>query len=325
MFNSSSLVDFLNAYLVENLTQSLVAALIVVPISAWLVRSSRARIRYLLVPLLLPVFCPPLYYVLVPGRRDLPVIPLDRLLGLKQGLSFVSQWPEFTTVFTLAFLAATLYFLGRGAIALTAALYLPHRYPRPIPEQERRLDRLLAPLLARAGLPRPLILQSPSWHPYCCAFGFRRPYLLLSTGLLESLDDAHLEGVLAHELAHCLRRDPFLNLLLLTLRSFFFFNPLVHLLCRAVTQEQELACDALAIRLGQSPLTYAESLVKVWRQGFSVPALWKPAASGFLTEPAALHRRVIAVLEKKGLERAEYGRLLVVVTGSLLVGLFFIC
>jgi beta-lactamase regulating signal transducer with metallopeptidase domain len=324
VFSSSSLVELLNIYVVENVTHSLVAALVILPLVVWFVKPPAARIRYLLVPLLLPIFCPPLYYSLFPGRQELPVLPLDKLLGLGEGLSFLGQWPAFVMVFGAVLLLATLYFLVRGSIAVATTFYLPLRYPRLASGQKERIERMLAPLLARAGLSSPVILQSPSWQPLCCAFGLRRPYILLSRGLLEGWDDEHLEGVIAHELAHFLRRDQWLNLMLLALRSLFFFNPIVHLLCRAVAQEQELACDALALRLGQRRLTYAESLLKAWRQGPVVPALARPTVSGFLSQPAALRRRVLAVLDG-GAEGPGHGHLLVAVTAGLLVALFFVC
>ncbi|HLB11666.1 MAG TPA: M56 family metallopeptidase [Dehalococcoidia bacterium] len=325
MFDSGSLIEFLNIYLVENLTQSIVAASIVLPLMVWLVRPAAARIRYLLVPLILPVVSPPLYYLAVPGRQELWVIPLDRLLGLKQGLSFVMQWPAFTTVFGMALIVAAIYFLARGAVAVAAASYLPRRYSGLPPGQQKRVNVILAPLLARTGLRGPVILESPSPHLSCCAFGLRRPYLLVSRGLLESLDDEHLEGVVAHELAHFLRRDQFLNLGLLALRSFFFFNPFVHLLCRGISHEQELACDALAIRLGQRPITYAESLVLVWRQAFRSPDTWERATFGFFTQPALVRRRVTAVLEMNSPEGSERRPLLFAVTAFLTFVLFFVC
>lgn len=325
MFKSGSLVEFLNIYLVENLTESIVASLIVVPLVAWLVKSPAARVRYLMLPVVLPVVGPPLYYLLVPHRQELPVIPLDRILGLKQGLSFVTQWPAFTTVFAVVLSGAAAYFLARGAIAVASTFFLPRRFPGLGPGQKERVHAMLAPLLARSGLPMPVILETPSRHPSCCAFGLRRPHLLISSGLLKALDDVHLEAVMAHELAHFLRRDQGLNLGLLALRSFFFFNPLVHLLCWAIVQEQELAADAVAVRLGQRPLTYAESLLQVFRQAFRASDIWEPVASGFLGYGASIRRRIEAVLESGGLEAPHRRPLLFALTGSLFVILFFIC
>ncbi|MDP2727916.1 MAG: M56 family metallopeptidase, partial [Dehalococcoidia bacterium] len=230
-----------------------------------------------------------------------------------------------TTAFAIAFMVATLYFLTRATIAIAVAFYLPRRYPRLAHQQGRRLEGIIAPLLARFGLEQPTLLQSPSPYLSCCAFGLRHQYLLVSRGLLEGLDDEHLEAVLAHELAHFLRRDQYLNLVILALRSFLFFNPLVHLLCREISQEQELACDALAIRMGQRPLNYAQSLLIVCRQGSRVPTLWDPATSGFLTRSATMRRRVTAVLERGGMEGPERRPLLFAVTGSLSLGLFFVC
>lgn len=318
-------IDLLNVYIVENLAQSIVASLLVIPLVVFFVKSPAARARFLLVPLILPAVGPPIYYFLVPTRQQLPVIPLDRLLGMKQGLSFLNQWPSFTTVLAVAFMVATLYFLTRGTIAIIAALYLPRRYSNLSLQQRRRLECIMAPLLARSNLAQPTLLRSPSPGFYCCAFGLRRPYLLVSRGLLEGLDDEHLEAVLAHELAHFSRRDQYLNLLIMALRSFLFFNPLVHLLCRAISQEQEMACDAMAIRMGQKPVTYVQSLLTVCRQGPMTPALWEPASSGFLSRSGAVRRRVTAVLERGGMEGPERHSLLSTVTGSLSFLLFFIC
>lgn len=324
MFGLISPIELLNVYIVESLAQSIVASLLVLPVVVFFVKSPAARVRFLLAPLVLPAVGPPLYYLLVPNRQQLPVIPLDRLLGLKHGLSFVSQWPAFTTAFAIAFILATLYFLTRGAVAMAVASYLPRRYARLTLQQGRRLGGLIAPLVARSRLANPILLLSPSPYPSCCAFGLRRPYLLVSRGLLECLDDEHLEAVLAHEIAHFMRRDQYLTLAILALRSFLFFNPLVHLLCRAISQEQEMACDALAIRMGQRPLTYVQSLLRVCRQA-GVPSQWEPATSGFLTRSAIVHRRVTAILDRGGVEGPERRPLWLAVIGSLSVILFFIC
>ncbi len=317
-------IELLNVYIVESLAQSIVASLLVLPIVVFFVKSPAARVRFLMAPLLIPAVGPPLYYLLVPNRQQLPVIPLDRILGLKQGLSFVSQWPAFTTALAIAFVLVALYFLTRGAVAMAVASYLPRRYARLTLQQSRRLEGIMAPLVAGSQVASPALLLSPSPYPSCCVFGLRKPYLLVSQGLMEGLDDEHLEAVLAHEISHFVRRDQYLTLGLFALRSILFFNPLVHLLCRAITEEQEMACDALAIRLGQKPVTYVRSLLRVCRPA-SAPARWEPATSGFLTRSATLHRRVTAILERGGEEGPERRPLLLAVMGSLLVILFFIC
>ena len=325
MFNAGSLLDSINVYLAENLAQSIVAALLVLPLLLWVVKSPSARIRFLLVPLALPVVFPPVYYLLVPSRQELPVIPLDRILGLKQGLSFLSQWPDFTAALALAFGLATAYFLARGMLAAAAVIYLPRRYPKVDQVHEIRIERMLDRLVARRRMTRPALLQGPWPNLTCCSFGFRRPYLLLSRGLLEELDDEHLEGVVVHEMAHFLRRDQYLNLALLALRSFFFFNPVVQLLCRAIQEEEELACDALAVRLGVLPRTYAESLVKVWWSGPGPATRWEPATTGFLNTRSAVRRRVAAVLDRGGTDGPGHNRLLLALTSCLLILLFFVC
>jgi hypothetical protein len=45
--------------------------------------------------------------------------------------------------------------------------------------------------------------------PFIAQVGFWQPELVLSRGLLDLLDDAHLQAVLVHEQAHCFYRDTF--------------------------------------------------------------------------------------------------------------------
>ncbi len=94
--------------------------------------------------------------------------------------------------------------------------------------------------------------------------GIRRPAIILPEGSLEALSDEERRLVLAHELAHCQRRDLAWNWLPAVARCLFFFHPLVWVLVRGWCQAQEAACDELVIQSAVNRrATYGRLLLKM--------------------------------------------------------------
>ncbi len=95
------------------------------------------------------------------------------------------------------------------------------------------------------------------------AVGIRRPVLLLDEGFVATLDDAEVEGVIAHELAHMSRRDNLIALLFGLARDLTFFIPGGTWAVRRLLVERELAADQAAIARTNRPGALAAGLVKV--------------------------------------------------------------
>lgn len=95
------------------------------------------------------------------------------------------------------------------------------------------------------------------------AVGIRRPVLLLDEGFVATLDDAEVEGVIAHELAHMARRDNLIALLFGLARDLTFFIPGGNWAVRRLLVERELAADQAAIARTNRPGALAAGLVKV--------------------------------------------------------------
>jgi hypothetical protein len=105
-----------------------------------------------------------------------------------------------------------------------------------------------------------------------------RPKLLLPAHLLKSIDVEHWRGILAHELAHLRRGDPWVGRIELVAGLIWWWNPLYWFTCRRLDAEAELACDSWVVwALPQERLIYAEALVHVCsefsRSGSPSPAL----------------------------------------------------
>ena len=71
----------------------------------------------------------------------------------------------------------------------------------------------LGALVARAGLRRPVALLESGLVAGPLVVGHLRPLILLPLGAVAGLPVACVEAILAHELAHVLRRDYLVNLL----------------------------------------------------------------------------------------------------------------
>jgi len=74
---------------------------------------------------------------------------------------------------------------------------------------DHRLYRMVADLAMRAGLPQPRVYVIPDPSPNAFATGRNPKHAAVAAteGILQTLDDDELRGVIAHELAHVKHRD----------------------------------------------------------------------------------------------------------------------
>lgn len=97
---------------------------------------------------------------------------------------------------------------------------------------------------------------------YSAQVGFWQPELVVSQGLLDRLDPAHLEAVLTHEQAHAHYHDTFWFFWLGWLRRMTFWLPNTEALWQELLMLRELRADRRAAQQ-VDPLVLAESLLLV--------------------------------------------------------------
>jgi heat shock protein HtpX len=87
------------------------------------------------------------------------------------------------------------------------------------PAQEPELHGIIERLCVQANLPKPRVGVIETPMPNACAMGRSKKATTVcaTRGILELLDPAELEGVMAHELTHVINRD----VMVMTLASFF--------------------------------------------------------------------------------------------------------
>jgi heat shock protein HtpX len=87
------------------------------------------------------------------------------------------------------------------------------------PEEQPELHGIIERLCVQADLPKPRVCVMSTAMPNAFAMGRsqKSATVCATTGILEMLDTAELEGVMAHELTHVINRD----VMVMTLASFF--------------------------------------------------------------------------------------------------------
>jgi GWxTD domain-containing protein len=91
--------------------------------------------------------------------------------------------------------------------------------------------------------------------------GYLRPVVLFPTAALAHLPVEQIEAILAHEVAHILRRDPLVNLLQSIVETVLFYHPAVWWLSHRIRAERENCCDDLAAACSPAPGIYASALL----------------------------------------------------------------
>lgn len=93
--------------------------------------------------------------------------------------------------------------------------------------------------------------------------GWCRPLVVVPRQLLDDLSPEHLQNILAHELAHLVRRDHWANGFVFVVKLLFWWNPVVWWADRELHAAQELCCDWIAIDCCDAGRrSYATTLLK---------------------------------------------------------------
>jgi WD40 repeat protein/Zn-dependent protease with chaperone function len=181
-----------------------------------------------------------------------------------------------------------------GALRLFLAGRLARRLRRACRAvEDAAVLALFRDCVDRAGFRRaPALLARLTGTPLL--LGLAKPAIIVPEALLA--DDTHetLRLVLFHELAHLKRRDLLWSWLPALCHMLFFFHPLVWLAAREHRLAQEIACDALALRLADAgQAEYARMLTaSILQRRTPRPA---PLALGIAESFATIHRRLSAM------------------------------
>ncbi len=120
-------------------------------------------------------------------------------------------------------------------------------------------DRLRNTLAAR----RNVRLRTSSMHRTAVVLGFVHPVVLLPAEMDAAANEAEVEHVLRHELAHVERLDDWGNLLQQCIQAALFFHPAIWWITARLSLEREIACDDYVLEGSSRPSAYALTLANV--------------------------------------------------------------
>ncbi|HEX6944225.1 MAG TPA: M56 family metallopeptidase [Gemmatimonadaceae bacterium] len=132
--------------------------------------------------------------------------------------------------------------------------------------------------------------------------------ICLPARALSELDPIRMESILAHELAHLVRRDPSWLTAARVIEAIFFFQPLNILARRRMMESAEFASDAWASTRVARPLDLAHCLARVAEWTIAAPRLPVPAMAE--RRGGVLVRRVERLTTGRVVPEASPGRAL---------------
>ena len=158
------------------------------------------------------------------------------------------------------------------------------------------------------GIQRAIQYCECLWLQAPAVIGWFKPVVFLPVSALTGLSEEQLRSVIAHELAHIQRLDPFVNVFQVGVETLLFYHPAVWWLNKRIRAEREHCCDETAVAVCGNAVEYARALTMMeeWR---SAPALAMAANRGPLTE------RIVRVL---GLKQLGTGIRGIGISGSIL-------
>lgn len=223
---------------------------------------------------------------------------------------YAPTWDHLLSIgLLLGMVGCVLFGVGMGIFRLVALRYFLMRHAiSHAPTLQAVLDRHCQQL----GISSVELYLCVWDRPMAVVYGFRQPKILLSTWMLQHLDPQELEGVLAHELGHVIRRDSLVTWLATVLRDAFFYLPTSWTAYRRLQHERELACDDWAIAHTKRPLALASALAKVWNQAVSGPVL----AQSFTGTSNQIEQRIARLLEQSDRTTSKFYSYMIAVSAS---------
>ncbi|MDC6159107.1 M56 family metallopeptidase [Bacillus albus] len=150
-------------------------------------------------------------------------------------------------------------------------------------------------------------------------FGFIRPKLLLSTVHMKILDEQQLRYIFHHELAHIKRRDVGVNWIMHGLLILNWFNPILWYAYSCMREDQELACDALALTCidAEEQIAYGHTIISLLEHYSSYYQV--PSIANFSKNKRALKRRILMIkkFQKKSYRWSAIGAVAIIAVSSV--------
>ncbi|EEK61366.1 Beta-lactamase regulatory protein 1 [Bacillus cereus 172560W] len=201
---------------------------------------------------------------------------------------------------TILFYTIFIYIWLTGVILLSVATFVMNRclllYIKKQPViTDEKIVRIFEKCKQSMSVQRniPLLVSGKVSSP--TVLGFIKPKLLLSTVHMKILDEQQLRYIFHHELAHIKRRDVGVNWLMHGLLILNWFNPILWYAYSCMREDQELACDALALTYidSEEQIAYGHTIISLLEHYSSYYKV--PSMANFSKNKRMLKRRILMI------------------------------
>ncbi|PFN46189.1 M56 family metallopeptidase [Bacillus thuringiensis] len=225
---------------------------------------------------------------------------------------------------TISFYTVFIFIWLTGVILLSVATFIMNRrvllYIKKQPViTDEKIVQIFEKCKQSMSIQRniPLFVSGKVSSP--TVFGFIRPKLLLSSVHMKILDEQQLRYIFYHELAHIKRRDVGVNWLMHGLLILNWFNPILWYAYSCMREDQELACDALALTCidAEEQIAYGHTIISLLEHYSSYYQV--PSIANFSKNKRALKRRILMIkkFQKKSYRWSAIGAMAVIAVSSV--------
>lgn len=165
--------------------------------------------------------------------------------------------PTLLPYLSILWLATITLLSGKLLIEIATVNKLPHQGAIAPSDKLQARFEALAKQLNLTITPRLLIslkVEVPM------AIGWLKPVVLLPASMLSGLNNAQLEMLLLHELAHIRRHDYLVNFIQTLVEILLFFHPAVLWVSKQMRNEREYCSDDIAVQHCGDAIAYAHTL-----------------------------------------------------------------
>lgn len=184
-------------------------------------------------------------------------VATNRMGGLSNNIGAIIN--DYNFIIVNAWLLGSILFLLRF---LGGYLYLRHIVKNALPGADR-LMTVLKRINKKYRINRIIRIKESSSITTPMVVGYIKPVILFPVGLALQLSVSEVEAIIAHELAHIKRHDYLLNIVQLIAESIFYYHPAMWYMSSQVRTERENCCDDMAIKVTNSSMSYARTLIKL--------------------------------------------------------------
>lgn len=267
---------FFNSYPGRYIAQSFLHALIAAIITdralhVWNISNPLIRQRFRLIVVLLPVLLFPLFQLINPERGDISfrlnsLFDINRWLNLELWGVVPLGWFFISIIFI-----ATAIFLFQEMIPILKHIFESKKsaYDTKDSDDYPVVRQAMEPLPVEK--PEVFIFDDDEYVLFSTTG--KNAAVFISTGIIKTLTVEQLQAAITHEIAHIIRnKRPFLIMIFL-FRVIMFFNPVVLLEFRRITQEEEKICDDITVSLTKKPHALYETLKKLYHKDKNINPL----------------------------------------------------